>query len=61
MKFKSKAQIEKFKQLVKDGKMTQEEFASHLSESVHPVHLPDRVQPRKKAKPWVPRFAKVIK
>ncbi len=51
MAFKSIAQRDKFKQLVKEGKMTEAQFAEWEKDS--PAQLPDRVGSKPKANhPW---------
>lgn len=43
MPFRSQDQIEKFRELVKQGKMTQEKFDQWLAETPTPNNLPQRV------------------
>jgi len=44
--FQSKAQMEKFAELVKQGKMSQETFDKWMAETPHAHKLPDRVEPK---------------
>lgn len=50
MPFKSKAQIAKFGEMVKQGKMKQSEFDKWMGETKDPHKLPDRVPSNKPVK-----------
>ena len=47
MPFKSKAQVAKFGEMVKQGKMTQEEFDKWKKETPNMHKLPERITPKK--------------
>ncbi len=49
MPFKSKAQIAKFGELVKQGKMSKEKFDQWLSETPNAHKLPERVDTKAKS------------
>lgn len=48
--FKSKAQIEKFKTFVSEGKMTQEHFDECMALTKDAENLPERLHPKKDKK-----------
>lgn len=48
--FKSKAQMERCRQLVTDGKMTQEAFDESLKLTEKPEQLPERLHPKREKK-----------
>lgn len=50
MPFKSKAQIAKFRQLLKEGKISQATFDEWMSATKNPKRLPERKKKRKKKK-----------
>ena len=47
MPFKSKAQMRKFAELVKQGKMKPETFANWNKETPSVAKLPERIRPKK--------------
>jgi hypothetical protein len=47
--FKSKAQMERCERLVKEGKMSQEQFDRHYKETDH-QKLPHRIHPKKETR-----------
>ena len=49
MPFKSHAQMERCKQLVAEGKMTQDQFDASLAET-DVENLPERIHPKKEPK-----------
>lgn len=48
--FASKAQMDRCKRLVEEGKMTQESFDASLALTPHPDKLPERLHPKKEPK-----------
>ena len=48
MPFKSKAQMRKFGQLVKEGKISKGTFQEWADATPNPKKLPERVKPKKK-------------
>lgn len=57
MPFKSKAQMQKFAKMVKEGTMSEKTFKTWLAETPDPHKLPDRVNFKMKKHPKV----KVVK
>ena len=51
MAFKSKSQVSRFKELVKNGKMSQQAFDEYMKNTPDPDKLPERVDKKETSKP----------